>query len=180
METYPPNLLVGAFESREAAEAAKRDLAARGIGSTPASGEPHHRPYDPKITRKGGMRDLIENMFGGFVGDVLHRPRAGGHGPWLVVVRGVPAQRHADVREVLSKRGTFEALAVRDEPAAVEAEVAIYGPDVGALPQGTGGSNEAAGRERVPVAGSADPGRPRNVLDDAMGLDPLPPARFPR
>jgi hypothetical protein len=176
MEMPPPVLFVGAFDARASAEEAQRELASRGIGSEARDADaPHHDPDDATILRSGGVRDLIENMLRGFLVDTRPVDRyadAAREGRWFVVARGVPARRD-EVRDILGRSGRVEMLAgnsgAADTP--VDAEVAVFGPDVAALPAGAAGRNEAREGATSTAPHGADPRRPRNDVEDASGLD---------
>jgi hypothetical protein len=175
MEPFPSIVLVGSFASRDEAEAARRELAARGIGrDTAPDREGDHRPDDPAIVRPGGIADLIENVFRGWLvdraslsGDERHREA------WRVVARGVPTDRHDEVREVLSRGHGSDVVRARGgSEVPIEAEVTVFGPDTFALPQAATAWDTSRDGRRARIPGSEDPGRPAELLDDAIGLDP--------
>jgi hypothetical protein len=177
MTRLPTTVLIGAFDSREAAEEAQRELVARGLGSdTAAPDQGNHHPEDARIVRRGGIADLIENMFGGFV-DVPSHEHAGAWarpGAWTLVAYGLPRERHDEARAILSRRGRVDTL-VGSAPARsmpVGGRLLLFGPDVMPLPQSP--VDWGAGRADNPpsIPGSLDPGRPRGLLEDAAGLDP--------
>jgi hypothetical protein len=177
MTRLPTTVLVGTFDTREAAEEAQRELAARGLGSEPVpSSEGHHHPDDPKIVRRGGLADLIENMFGGFLD---HAPQ--GHagtlarpGAWTLVAHGVPTERQDEVRTIMARGGRVDTL-VGHAPARtvpVGGELLLFGPDMTAMPQAPTDWYAGLGDSPPSIPGSLDPGRPRGLLEDAVGLDP--------
>jgi hypothetical protein len=138
MEREAPPLFVGRFDTREHAEEAHRALVEKGFGATAQRvDDADHRPDDPAILRRGGVRDLIENML---------RTRVDARPEWLVVAHGVPATRHDEVREVLGQRGRVETVAHADAGSSVDGEVALFGPDIASLP----GSPSGWAHDRLP------------------------------
>jgi len=175
MPRVPSNVLVGSFDSREDAEEARRELAERGFGVARAVDEGSHHPEDPRIVRRGGLTDLIENMFGGFVDHPDYDQRSLAEpGNWTIVAH-VPPERHDDARAVLSRRGRVQTRIGRSPPAravAAGGEVLLFGPNAMALPNAPTNWNAGRGDNPPSIPGSLDPGRPRGLLEDAAGLDP--------
>ena len=175
MPRLPSTILVGAFDSREAAQAAQRELAERGLGSAaPPDADAHHHPENPKIVRRGGLTDLIENMFGGFVDSASYEraARLAHPGAWTLVAHGVPRERHDEVRETLARHGRVETLVGNAPMRPMPPELVLFGPDGMDLPQAPTDWYAGRGDNPPSIPGSLDPGRPRGLLEDATGLDP--------
>jgi hypothetical protein len=158
-------IVVGTFPSRDHAEAARRELAAEGLGHE------EHASFD---AGRATLASIIGNVFSGLVppppyANAIREARE--RGRWTLAVRGLDNEAAARARSLIGASGgadVHEGDAPDDDGSGTL--VAVFGPEGAALPGSPVGWDQAWTQDAIAVSAGADPFRPHDDVEDTQGL----------